>query len=500
MKDFSKGICRWLYLIFAGLFLFSFTLILLNVIFNKAIYSYNTFCLILLVLLFLVLITSSVIFLRKRIYLLEKHYYKIVFLSCSFLFLVQLFFGFKLQFNPTWDLESIYQGAIKWVETGTFTGYTSATSRQDYFYIFPNNLGPVAFLALFFKLANLFGVTAYFSVGCIVNACLITLSLAFLQAICKRLFGVLGGLLSIVLFLLSLPFYFMAAVFYTDALSLMFPLAAFYGFLKAYSCQKKSSKLLLYVFSSCMCLVGALIKTTVLIFVIAAFICLALRRKWRELLIFAATAIAVIGTGFTLFYSFMYSSQLSREKADQMNMPANYWIDLAVHGTGRYNDKIYHMARNEEDPITRKEMLSQDIKERVKELGAGGIYDLFENKSARAFGDGTYALSDFLDDRPIKEGSFLSRFLLYDGEYYYVYSTIATAIFLAIQILMLLSVSFRQQGFKALIPQLCIFGIMLFLLFWEINSRYITTFVPFILLCAVNGVSRVIEKIDKTRP
>ena len=355
----------------------------------------------------------------------------------------------------------------------------------------------MAFLAFFFKIANLLGIHAYFTVASIVNSIMIVLAMVFAQAVCKRLYGTMCGIFVMLLFLCSLPFYFMGPIFYTDALSLMFPLAAFYGLLKAEDAGKSGSKIGWYIFTAAMCFLGAMIKMTVLIFVIAAFLYFILKKRWVEMITFICISIAVIGLGFFSFNSYMYSTHLDKVKADQTNMPIHYWLDLAVHGQGRYDNNIFWNAHNESDPESRKEMLIQDIKQEVKKHGVCGMYELFEEKSTRAFGDGTYALSDFLDDRPVKQNRFLHKILLYNGEHYDAYSMIATAIFLSMQILMLLSVCFKKTDFKLLIPQLCVFGVMLFLLCWEVNSRYITTIIPCILVCAAKGISGLSELAER---
>ncbi len=499
MKGLLKNWNKLLYYIFSGLFIVSFSLILLNVVFNKTVYSYNTFFLLLYMVIFDAAIIFATVFLKKKKSFFEKRYNVIVVVSCVFLFCMQIISSVLLEFNPSWDMEAVYQGAISWVEQGDFTTYFSDTCHQDYFYIFPNNLGLMALLALFFKLASLLGIKSYFMVASVLNAVMIVMTLVLVQAICKRFYGITGGIVSVMLFLCCLPFYFMAPVFYTDSFSMVFLLGAFYGLLKAEDSVKIKQKFGWYLFSALMCWLGAMIKMTVLIFVIAAFIYFLLKKNWRELLAYLMVTVTVVGLGFSLFNSYIYSTHLSREKAEQTNMPAYYWIDLAVHDQGRYNNTIFWDAKNEQDPSVRSEKLINDIKEEIKERGFKGMYDLFESKSALAFGDGTYALSDFLDDSPVKEDTFLHQFLLYEGKYYERYSTVATAIFLVIQIMMLLSVCLRKMDLKLLIPQLCVFGLMVFLLLWEINSRYITTVVPCILVCAAGGLCGLSEWIIKRR-
>lgn len=495
IKNWNKT----LYYMFSGLFLISFLLIIFNVIFNKTVHTYNTFFLLLIMAFFTVLMIVIAKFLAKKKDYFEKNYKKFLFASCAFLFCAQIVLGFCLQFDPMWDLEAIYQGAISWAERGSFSTYSSNTCHEDYFYIFPNNLGAMAFLTLFFKLANLLGIQSYFTVASILNIILIISTMLFAQAICKHFYGATGGILCILLFLFSFPFYFMAPVFYTDTLSMAFLLGAFYGLLKAENSLKTKQKICWYLFAAFLCLLGAMIKMTVLVFVIAGVIYFFLKKNWHGLLSFLMITIMVVGLGFTIFNSLIYSTQLHKPKAEAMNMPVYYWVDLAVHNEGRYDNNIFSYAINQQDPTLRKELLINDIKNTIKKRGVEEMYQLFETKSAIAFGDGTYALSDFLDDRPLKENTFLHDLLLYNGKYYKHYSTVTTAIFLAIQILMLWSVSLKKVDFKFLVPQLCVFGLMVFLMFWEINSRYIITIIPCIFICAVGGLLQLSEQFINFR-
>lgn len=497
MNNFFKKANITLYKGFLLLFLFSFILIFLNVIFNKTVYSYNTIFLILCMLFFFSILGLFIVIFRLKENFFIKYYYVIVVAAAVVLFCLQLIFGFRIRFEPIWDLEAIYKGAITWVEQGTFTGYSSDTCHTDYFYIFPNNLGSMAFLAGIFKISNTLGCYDYFAVATIINSIMLVLSMLFVQAISRYFFGKTGGIWSIILFLSCLPFYFISAVFYTDSLSILFPLVAFYALLKAESANKLSFKIIWYTLFAVMCLLGALIKMTVLIIVIAAIIYFLLKKKWREILLFVSISIIIISSGFATFNEYMYSNHLEKEKAESINMPILYWVDLALHGDGRYNNEIFWTARNFDSQEEKITYLKEDIKTAVEELELDGVLKLFEKKSARAFGDGTFALSDFLDDRPVNNG-FLPELLLYNGKYYSLYSTVTTAVFLSLQMLMIISVFLEDNGFKLAIPKLSVFGIMLFLLFWEINSRYITTFVPFIIICAVGGICYLTNNLKKT--
>ncbi len=497
-KVVSVSIFENLNKIFNIVFASVFALILLNIVFNKEVYSHNTFIMLLLIAVFITLIALFGYWFYKNEEVLQRHFSKIALATALFLFAVQMLMLPLLRFDPIFDLEAIYRGAIEMSEGRSFADYRSNTCHTDYFYIFPNNLGSMTFLAAIFKIAGVFGIKDYFTVASVVNSLMSVTTMLLTAHIAKRFFNVAGGLTVLLIFLLSPPFYFSAPVFYTDSLSLVFPAAAFTAFLNAVEKDRIAHKLLWYAVCALMCSLGALIKMTVLIFAVAAAIYLVLNRKWKDIALFGIITVAVTAILFATFNAWIYSKDLSKDKAEQMNTPIYYWIDLAFHGNGVYNNNIYQLSRNESDPELRKQILKDDIKDTVQDLGIGGIYELFENKSARAFGDGTYALSDFLDDRPANSTS-LHEAITYNGKSYAVYSVISTAVFLAVQILMIISSIMKQQDKRILIAHLSVFGIMLFLLFWEVNSRYITTFIPFIFISAAGGLCGGIENKIKTK-
>ncbi len=486
-------VCRVTEKAFGICFAFSFCLIILNIIFNKQIYSYNTLILLLLICIFSAVMIFFGCFFNKQRELLSKYFSQITLLAGSVLFLIQMLMLSPLRFEPIFDLEAIYRGAIELTEGRLFSEYKSKTCHTDYFYIFPNNLGSMVLLAAVFKFFSLFKITDYFTVAAVFNSVMCVSTMVLTSHISKKLFGVGAGLVTLLIFLMSPPFYFIAPVFYTDSLSLLFPVLAFFLFIKAEESKSSTSKALLFVGCALACAVGALVKMTVLIFAIAAAIYLILRKKWKDITVFSVITVSITLLLFTLFNTWIYSSHLDKAKAEKTNTPIYYWIDLAFHGNGAYNNGIYQMSRNESDPEIRKGILKNDIKSAIDELGADGIYKLFEKKSATAFGDGTYALSDFLDDRPTESGP-LHELLTYNGKNYGVYSIISTAVFLSVQILMVLSAVLKKKDCRILITQLSVFGIMLFLLFWEINSRYITTFIPFIFINSAGGLTAILDR------
>ncbi len=491
MEKKQSLVVKWLHICFMVAFGLVFSLAILNALFNRTVYPYNGLVLTGLVTAAFAFFLLVAKFINKKRTFFEKHYTKILLIATLFIFVVQMLMLCLLRFEPVWDMEAIYRGAVSWVETGSFTDYFSATCHKDYFFIFPNNLGSLSFLAFIFKIADLFGFRDYFTVAGVVNGLLLAASVVLAATISKRFFGAVGGLFTLLFFLCSAPFYMLAPVFYTDALSFVFPLLTCFLILKVESAHTKKAKIGWAVLACIACLIGALIKMTVLIVLVAAFIWLLLSRKWKDLIVLGLVATIVLTAGFVGFDRYMYTVHLDEAKAEKMNQPIWYWLNLATLGDGKYNNDIFWASYRIEGKEAKSEFLKEAFCFSVEYQGAEKLLNLVARKPAIVFGDGTYGIAEFLDDRPLQQRD-IYQYILMTGDKYYNYAMATTGIFLAIQLLMLFSLNFKKRKLELIFPQLCTFGIVFFLLFWEIKSCYMINFVAFIFICASGGLYQIV--------
>ena len=108
----------------------------------------------------------------------------------------------------------------------------------------------------------------------------------------------------------------------------------------------------------------------------------------------------------------------------------------------------------------------------------------------------------FLDDDPVNDTA-LHSLVLYDGSHYEAYRYICSGIYFSLQLLMLVSaygelLKKRQRQENAL-PLLCVFGIMLFLMLWEVSGRYATNYIPMIIIAAVSGLDVLTEALNPSK-
>lgn len=408
---------------------------------------------------------------------------------------VQFSFIEKLRFSPAFDLDAVYGGAIEWVERGTFPDY------YDYFDWFPNNLGCLCFFFLIFKACSFF-FSDYFLIAACVNEILILLTILFISLSAKKIWGSRAGLLALFITAGMIPFWFMADAFYTDSLSVLFPVLIFY--ISLYINESKNYNYLGYILLSAFVAVfGTFIKPTVMIMGAAVFLSFLLQGKWKKAGVYAMALCVVYLVSRFLFQFYMYHTHLDPALAEIKNTPLSHWIMMGLKGDGAYNPEDYEFTRSFTVPQERNIALAEEIKNRMSEKGISGMAALYAVKLFRCLGDGTLGLSDFLDDNPQKE-TLLHQYILYDGRYYEKYRNCCNVIFYTCLLLVTVCLieNIRRMAKKnntccinnELSLALAFGGIVIFLMHWETSPRYITNYVPVILLLAVGGVQRFYER------
>ncbi len=417
---------------------------------------------------------------------LEKHYGWILTVVLTVMLILQIVIGSALRFTPAWDLDAIYSGAIQWAETGSFSSY------YEYYQYFPNNLGGMALLYLFFKPAQLVGISDYFMVAVTANSVLLVGTILITSLAGKLLFGTRGGVFVLFLFVAALPFYFMGAVFYTDTLSMIFLVLFYYLYLRFTRASGFRNKLLIAVGMGLTLGVGISVKFTVAIIAIAVTVdALLFHRPWCKVALLLAGTVTIAAAVYFFFHAYIYAFHLDPVQAEQMNTPITHWIMMGLKGNGGYNGSDYQFTRSFADPAARNEAIWQEIQSRIASLKLTGLLKLWIRKEVLCFGDGTFVLSSFLDDTPLNQ-TFLHQIVMENGALYPLYRQLCVSGFCAVLLLVLVS-SYRDASsggsvnWRVLTPRLAIFGLLLFFLLWETSGRLILNFVPIIFLAALPG-------------
>ncbi len=398
---------------------------------------------------------------------------------------LQLLMGLRLRYRPVYDIDAVFGGAVQWAETGSFSDY------YDYYYAFFNNLGGLRFLYWVFRLARAFGVRDYYLAATVANGALSLTTMFATGQAARKLLGVRGQMMAYALFALSPPFYFIAPAFYTDALSMPFPILTYWLWLAAKERPRRRDRLALYALMGLCTALGAQIKATVIILFIAVVLDGLFKGQWKRTAAIALIVSAALLLGQADLEHTVYQ-HLDQAEAEQRRTPLLHWVMMGLGGNGMYDPEDYAFTQSFTDRDEQRAALKAEIVRRVRELGPAGLIRLLTLKGNILFGDGTFGLSDCLGGEPLTETK-LREWVLPGGVYNGLYKHLCTGVLLALYLLMV-AASFRdalspwRETFPVLIPRLAVFGLLLFLLAWEARWRYFSNFIPLIFLSALPGL------------
>jgi len=404
---------------------------------------------------------------------------------------VQTAMIFPLRYTPVFDIGALYGGAAEWVTTGDFASY------YEYFSMFHNNWGGLLLLRVIFGLAKLVGITDFFIVASVFNSVLSLASMCLTGSVCEKLLGFRGRLLASLMFIISPPYYFIAPAFYTDALTMVFPILILYLYLVSREQEKPIKRLALFALIGLAAGIGYSIKATAVIMLIAVMIDAFLNWDIKKCLPLILVSIAIMLLCRLVTHGIIYR-HIDRRQVDEEQIPILHWVMMGTQGSGMYDPGEYEFTKSFLDPSERRDAVRERLFSRLRSYNAIRFAQLFTTKLDIDFGDGTYGLSDCLGC-PHGEDNALHLMLLKGGSVHNAYKHICTGALMALYLLIIVSSLFeifgRCSAQRAFAPRLALLGLVLFLLFWEARWRYFSNYSPIIITAAVSGLECVLNKL-----
>lgn len=430
--------------------------------------------------------------LKKLENVIDK-YFNIMLLTCSLVFIViQVFLIDEFRFEPMYDLGSVYNGAIEWVNTGTFASY------YDYYSWFPINLGAMSVLYLIFLMFAPF-TTDFFWAIAFVNLIAITVAVALVGIVVSKVYNRFYGFIAYILLISFPPLWILEDAFYTDALSFVFPILIYYIYIKI----KENNKKVHYFSLAVAVFLGSTIKMTSLIVFMAIVIYELLSRNIRFAIILTVCVACICFPANRLMNSYFYNNHLDAELAEIRNTPNIHLVMMGLKGDGAYDPEEFEFTRSFDNPKVRDRAIVSVIKARISEYGLSGMLDLYGRKAVVDFGNGTINVSDFLDDNPINDSPY-HEYILKGGSKYSSYLLACNIMFFTIFAFAIIEGVYLLVGNAAtgmtFVPVVALGGLMFLLLNWETNSRYITNFIPIIFVLATGGLFRIVEDKNPILP
>ncbi len=402
----------------------------------------------------------------------------------------------EVQTSTDWDFGVVYTHAEKWVLNRTMP-------TNDYFLSFSVNQGLYVLYCAFFSVLHLFGISNFHLPMLIVNILCINGALLLMYFCARRLFDARKALFLLVAAFFTLPFLLYVPIYYTDTLTLPIPVGMVFLWLKARTSWRNGNMggaWGRFIAIAALAGVGALLKITVLIVLIAIVIDLliVLRGAKRLLMGLAGAALcAALAVGG----SFGMRVLPMLPQYDYSNgIPFTHWIMMGLHGDGGYYDSDYKATLAVEGKDARYWFTVDEIKARLTEMGPAGIAQHLGRKLSFTYGDGLYTAALKLSRQPLRQG-FLHEFVAYGGNRLGVISYYAFGVQAAILAWMVVAAikSFFRRNNAMAFMRVAIFGLTLFLLIWETRTRYMLNYLPLFLLCGLEAVPAPRLMLQKVR-
>lgn len=399
------------------------------------------------------------------------------------LYLVSL----SLRANPVTDYQRVYDTAL------ALAGGESV-DNWIYFAMWPNNLGTLSILTFCMNLGQMLGFADpyYFVLALnVLQAMLVMWSIYYLAGQIRKNCQAFRWA-AVFMFVFWTPVWGYTNAFYSDQLSMggsIIGVALFCLGIKMNSVKKWICITLAAVLWS----LGVFAKVTAFIPLVAIVIVLLLSHFKKELL----KEYLVFGLIFmSLFMGFgILEKQFpSHQLEEQFNIPSEYWIALGLleNGTYAHNEDFVNTCFYMENREDRQEFCRQIISENWK-----NIFNInrMEAKTSVIFGSGEIAPTSLMS--PV-ERNMLWEWFYWEGVYFWKYCCLSTGYLFAIVLLMVLGSLFQMihREEEALVMQsfLSVFGLFLFLLFWEAQNKQLYNHIPWMTLVAVYGLERLQEQ------
>lgn len=491
------------YLIFNIVFVVLFFLIFIGSIISNQSICFTTSNPLFLILSMLIVITLWTFF-YKLLSKIEKWNIKteltVVILIFALIIGIQVFCAHFLKVTPSWDFGMIYDNAVNYARLG------SQAKISGYFAMCPNNTFPLYVLAIIYRVLSKFHFYNFMSFSIGLNILSIDVALLGMYLIIRKLINVKTAIFSTIVTIFISPLFLYTPIFYTDTLSMAFPIWLFYLYLNRPKDDAPLKKIMMHsIIFSLLLFLGFEMKMTCIIIVIAILIEEILSKKilLNKKLYVCISIFFIVVLGIYSIINNKLTSNWDRDKS----LPYIHYVMMGTSKTPLSNNKYAYGIFNDDDLKyttsfdTKEKRIENDkklLKERLKNYRFVGSIDFFYKKALQTFGDGTYFAPEKLRRSPI-EKNYLHNIYLVDGKYFSYYFYYAEGVQLSL--LLLLSTSglsaLRKKEDKTNIIRVAIFGLLLFLTIWEARSRYLINYIPIIVIGAIVGFTDIYNYIEK---
>lgn len=427
---------------------------------------------------------------RRLIPILEKHEKKAVPVLFGVMVFLQVLTVICVRTSLRYDHLKIFDTAVSLLEQGVI----SDTHFSSYFMKYPNNIPICLFTYFWLRLAELFRIPreVWMEYIKLVNLLFMNFGMWCGYRILRRHQSASAALRYLMLILVNPLWYLLGEMYYTSTISLAFSMGAIWLFDSAGRQETLWKKYTQYALAGILLAAGYQIRATVIITAAALLIYAVLRirsfRRSRE----AFSVLAVLFGAVLMLGAYKTAERhYAGFDPSQTGYPAVHWVMMSAQGEGQYNsaDDAYTGSFSTKEERTRADL--DRLKERLEQMGPGGLLTLFRNKLRVAFSDGDDDYASLF--QTMREASPVQKYINGSrSDYLAVYLHSYHSLLCGLILLALVWRAFRgKRGFLDVIA-LNVCGAYLFYLIWEVDEAYSIPFMLMLLMLEAAGM----EKLD----
>ena len=314
-------------------------------------------------------------------YLQNRTLIIISFISLGIIILLQSIFIIYCKVEPSWDFGVIFNDA--------YNIANSVFELPEYYYkYYPNNLGVLILYVIIFRIVNIFTTdkSIYLLVGSLFNMFMINASIITMYMLVKKVFNLKFATLFSILSCLILPLYSYAPIFYTDTITMVFPVLMLL-FLVNYIKGKRRGNILYLFGIGIVAAVGVILKTNIIIPLVAIIIYILCRNKFiKGIIINMLIIVAFLGV-FSAYK--MAANYVMPIDYNDSGLPMVHWVMMGLKNNGGFNREDVDFTSSFENREEAQKADIEVIKERLSNYGFKGYIEFINRKIKFTWNDGT---------------------------------------------------------------------------------------------------------------
>lgn len=396
---------------------------------------------------------------------------------------VQIFFAVTILADSFVDGSHIKAEALHMLKTGT-------TSTTDYFQIYPNNIAITIIQYVVYRISSMVGIENTYIPEHILLFFLMNIMIYFSWKIAVHLFNKQMGAITLFLSATFIPYFMYLLYFYTDTAIICFVPIILYLY---YKYEEKHSFWMVGVLALLLG-IGYQIRPNIIILLPALVIYMVFTLSWKRTAINMLCMLLII-YAVSLGSNHLYL-QMGFTPDDTKKMPNTHWIMLGLSPYGAFNSEDYKFTSSYPTYEEKQEATKEEIVNRVKNYGIEGLIKLSAIKLGSGWGSATRAYSHYLgrsQDYPIWYNYLMGdqkQLITFFAQVWHV-ANVALIIAAALM-------ERKKKIRQSLLLAVCLFGVLLFHLIWEVQARYIFMYTPVMILLSLYGIQGISDYIRKS--